>query len=213
MRVLVTAASKYGSTQEIAEAIGATLRERGLEAAALPADRVDGVDGYDAVVIGSGVYAGHWLGPAKDLVDRVAGQLVERPVWLFSSGPIGDPPKPTEDPVDVAAVLRITRAKDHRVFAGKLVKRHLSFGERAIVMAVRAPEGDYRDWERSARGPRGSPKPSGPDRPREGGDGCPNKEGRMSWRRQWKRSAPTAARRNSRVIACGRTSRVPPSPS
>jgi menaquinone-dependent protoporphyrinogen oxidase len=49
--------------------------------------------------------------------------------------------------VDVAAVLRITRAKDHRVFAGKLVKRHLSFGERAIVMAFRAPEGDFRDWD------------------------------------------------------------------
>jgi menaquinone-dependent protoporphyrinogen oxidase len=32
------------------------------------------------------------------------------------------------------------------VFAGKLDKRQLGFGEKAIVVALRVPEGDFRDW-------------------------------------------------------------------
>jgi menaquinone-dependent protoporphyrinogen oxidase len=67
-------------------------------------------------------------------------------VWLFSSGPVGDPPKPEEDPVDVAEVLAATRAREHRVFAGKLVRKQLAFPERAIVTALRVPDGDFRDW-------------------------------------------------------------------
>ncbi len=146
MRVLVTAASKYGATGEIASAIGETLGRRGLEVTVVPPEEVQTVEGFDAVVLGSGVYAGHWLKPAKEFVERFGGALAGRPVWLFSSGPIGDPHKPTEDPVDVADVSQATGAREHRVFAGKLVKKHLSFGERAMVVAFRAPEGDFRDW-------------------------------------------------------------------
>jgi menaquinone-dependent protoporphyrinogen oxidase len=59
MRVLVTAATKYGATTEIAQAIAETLGEHGLEPTIVPPERVEGVDGYDAVVVGSAVYAGH----------------------------------------------------------------------------------------------------------------------------------------------------------
>jgi menaquinone-dependent protoporphyrinogen oxidase len=146
MRVLVTAATRYGATAEIAQAIGEVLRDRGLDAAVVPPERVEGVDGYDGVVLGSAVYAGHWLKPARELVDRLGGELAKRPVWLFSSGPVGDPPKPQEDPVDVSEVLAATGAREHRVLAGKLVRKQLSFPERAIVSALRVPEGDFRDW-------------------------------------------------------------------
>ena len=146
MRVLVTAATKYGATAEIAAAIAEVLGEHGLEAMVLPPEQVEEVDGYDAVVVGSAVYAGHWLKPARELVEGHARDLVGRPVWLFSSGPVGDPPKPEEDPVDVADLLAATGAREHRVFAGKLVRKQLSFPERAIVSALRVPEGDFRDW-------------------------------------------------------------------
>jgi menaquinone-dependent protoporphyrinogen oxidase len=80
---------------------------------------------------------------------RHAEALSEKPTWLFSVGPIGDPPHPNpeEDPVDVAAILEATKARQHRVFSGRLDKRNLGFAEKAIVMALRAPEGDFRDWE------------------------------------------------------------------
>jgi menaquinone-dependent protoporphyrinogen oxidase len=146
MDVLVTAASKYGATGEIAGVIGEVLTERGLDATVVPCDQVDTVDGYDAVVLGSAVYAGHWLKAARALVDRSGDELAARPVWLFSSGPIGDPPKPEEDPVDVAEILAATNAREHRVFAGKLVRKRLGFADKAIAVALRVPDGDFRDW-------------------------------------------------------------------
>ena len=151
MRVLVTAATKYGATAEIAQAIADALGDRGLEPTVLPPEQVEGVDGYDAVVLGSAVYAGHWLKPARELTQRSAGTLAGRPVWLFSSGPVGDPPKPEEDPVDVAELMEATRAREHRVFAGRIVRKQLSFPERAIVSALRVPEGDFRDWDEISR--------------------------------------------------------------
>lgn len=147
MRVLVSAATKYGATGEIARAIADVLTARGLEVTLVPPEEVGRIDDYDAAVLGSAVYAGHWLKPAKELVGRSSGALAGRPVWLFSSGPIGDPPKPEEDPVEVEDVMEATNARGHRVFAGKLVKKQLSFGEKAIVLALRAPEGDFRDWD------------------------------------------------------------------
>ncbi|HUY44752.1 MAG TPA: hypothetical protein VMV92_03360 [Streptosporangiaceae bacterium] len=78
---------------------------------------------------------------------RLGSQLAGRPVWLFSSGPVGDLPKPEEEPVDVAAVAGATAARGHQVFAGRLVRKQLSFPERAVTAALRAPEGDFRDWD------------------------------------------------------------------
>jgi menaquinone-dependent protoporphyrinogen oxidase len=98
------------------------------------------------VVLGSAVYAGRWLKPARELVDRSRDALAARPVWLFSSGPVGDPPKPEEDPVDVAAIVAATGAREHRVFAGRLVRRQLGFADKAIAVALRVPDGDFRDW-------------------------------------------------------------------
>lgn len=92
-------------------------------------------------------------------MDREAEALATMPVLLFSSGPIGSPPKPEEDPVDVEEILDITRARNHRVFAGKLVRKQLSFPERAIVLALWVPEGDFRDfteiraWASDVNGP------------------------------------------------------------
>lgn len=147
MSVLVTAASKHGATEEIARGIGEVLEERGHEVTVMPPEEVASLQGYEAVVLGSGVYAGRWLKPAMELVERLGSELAEMRVWLFSSGPIGDPPKPEEDPVDVAEVMEAAGALGHRVFAGRLVKDGLGFGEKAIVMALRAPEGDFRDWD------------------------------------------------------------------
>lgn len=147
MNVLVTAASKHGATAEIADAVGKALMTRGFDVTVREPEKVDDILAFDALVIGSAVYAGHWMKPAVDLTNRFARSLVGKAVWLFSSGPIGEPPKPTEDPVDVAAVMRVTGARDHRLFAGKLDKAVLSFPERAIVGALRAPYGDFRDWD------------------------------------------------------------------
>ena len=147
MNVLVTAASRHGATQEIAEAIGRTLSDRGVTAFVVPIADVSELDGYDAVVLGSAVYMGQWLESARDFVEQHSETLASRPTWLFSSGPIGDPPRPKEpEAVDVGAIVSRTQTKEHHLFAGKLDKSKLGFGERAVMLAFRAVEGDYRDW-------------------------------------------------------------------
>jgi menaquinone-dependent protoporphyrinogen oxidase len=105
------------------------------------------VAGYDAFVLGSAVYAGRWLDEARHLVEENASALRAKPVWLFSSGPVGEPPKPEEDPVDAEPLVTATGAREHHVFAGKIDRSGLGLGEKAIVIALRAPEGDFRDWD------------------------------------------------------------------
>lgn len=145
--ILVTVASKHGATAEIAEHLAEQLRRGGHPVTVTAPDAVRELSTYRAIVLGSAVYMGHWMDDARDLATRIARVETPPMVWLFSSGPVGDPPKPAEDPVDVAEIYETTRAIDHRVFAGKIDKSKLTFGERAMMTAVRAPEGDFREWE------------------------------------------------------------------
>ena len=146
MKVLITAASKHGATEEIGARIGSVLDARGHQVEVRCPSEVRDVARYDVVVVGSAVYAGHWQKDAKELVEREASVLRHRPVWLFSSGPVGDPPKPQDVPADVEAVVVATGAYEHHVFAGRIEKQALSMPERALVKALRVAEGDYRDW-------------------------------------------------------------------
>jgi len=147
MKVLVTAASRHGTTTEIAEAIADVLRSARLDVDVIDPDAVTSIADYDAVVLGSGVYAGHWLKAAKAFVERHEVALRGRTVFLFSSGPIGDPPRPLEDPAEVAEIDDLTMALDHRVFAGRLTESELGAGERLVIRMVRAPFGDFRSWD------------------------------------------------------------------
>ena len=148
MKVLVAAASKHGATDEIAVAVADVLAQHGLDVRLVPADDVESVRGCDAVVLGSAVYMGRWLEAARRLVDAHADELSAVPVWLFSSGPVGDPPRPADDQaVDVTEIVAATRARGHRLFAGKLDRESLGFGERALVRALGVRDGDYRDWD------------------------------------------------------------------
>ncbi|MDX1449034.1 MAG: flavodoxin domain-containing protein [Acidimicrobiia bacterium] len=145
--VLVSASSKHGATEEIADAIASELASAGRLVTRLSPDAVETLEPYDAVVFGSAVYAGRWQKEARSFVERFRFELRSRPVWLFSSGPIGEPPMPDIEPADVADLVERTAAVDHRVFAGSLEQSKLGFGERTMVAALRAEYGDFRDWE------------------------------------------------------------------
>jgi menaquinone-dependent protoporphyrinogen oxidase len=148
MTVLVAAASRHGATREIAEAIAQELGARGVEADVADVEQVDDVAGYEAVVLGSAIYMGKWLEPARLFVDLHAETLSSRPTWLFSSGPVGAPPKPdAEHAVELGSIVDRVDAHDHRVFAGRLERSDLGLGERVAAGALRAQYGDFRDWE------------------------------------------------------------------
>jgi menaquinone-dependent protoporphyrinogen oxidase len=146
-KILIAVASKHGATTDIGAEIGRTLADAGMSVEVSPPEEVASIEPFDAVVIGSAVYAGHWQSEAREFIDRFSADLKRKPVWLFSSGPIGDPPKPEADPVDIADYVAWTGARAHEVFAGSLDKEALSLPERAIARALRAPFGDFREWD------------------------------------------------------------------
>ena len=146
MKVLVAAASRQGATTEIAHRIAEVLADSGFDTTIAPPEDVRSLVEYDAVILGSAVRIGHWLQSARHFAQDHAADLATRPVWLFSSGPIGDPPMPEGDPLDVVDVRAQIGARGHRVFAGKLDRTYLGLAERAITAAVHSPEGDFRPW-------------------------------------------------------------------
>lgn len=147
MSIWVAFASKYGSTHEVAEVIAEELR--GANDVELhDAAEIDGFGAASAVVLGSAIYGGRWLEPARQLIERHGSELARRPTWLFSVGPIGDPPKPDDaGPDGIDGAIATTKARDHAVFAGKLDRAVLTRVERLMTRALRAPEGDFRDWD------------------------------------------------------------------
>ena len=147
MQVLVAYASKHGSTAEIAQAIADELQTAHLEADVQHVADIDRLAAYDAVVLGSAVYVGRWLPEAVAFVEAHGATLADRPVWFFSSGPIGEPePMPRGDPEGITEMSKKVGVREHRVLAGRIDRADLSLGEKMIVRVVRAPEGDFRDW-------------------------------------------------------------------
>jgi menaquinone-dependent protoporphyrinogen oxidase len=147
MRVLIAVASKHGSTREIGEAIAGTLQSHNLEVDLEDVDRIDDLDRYDAVILGSAVYIGRWIEEARRFAETHRQALQDRPVWLFSSGPIGDPPLPEAESADMAAVAEQISARGARTFPGELDPSELSLKERLVTKAVRAQPGDFRPWD------------------------------------------------------------------
>jgi len=148
MTVLVAYASKHGSTEGIARAIADRLGELGVSADVQTVGDVDDLGERDAVVLGSALYAGSWMTEAVEFAHRYAEPLAERPVWLFSSGPLGEQVKDDEEqPRQLRELRGLIGPIDHRIFFGALDRSKLGFGERMIVKAVHAPDGDFRDWD------------------------------------------------------------------
>ena len=146
MKVLVAVASRHGSTREIGDAVGEVLTDAGFYVDVLDPDDVESVEAYDAVVLGSSVYVGRWAASARAMVDRCAHVLATRPVWLFSSGPVGYPPAPDGDPEEVSVLMTRLDARGHRTFPGRLDTGGLGLAERAAVALLQAEQGDFRVW-------------------------------------------------------------------
>ncbi|MBN1220058.1 MAG: flavodoxin domain-containing protein [Anaerolineae bacterium] len=152
IQVLVAYATKYGATAEIAEKIGEVLRQAGLQTDVLPAARVKDLTPYQAVVLGSAVYIGKWRKEAAKFLQANEKMLAERQVWLFSSGPTGE-----GEPAELLQGWRLPKAqqtiadriqpRDVAVFQGNVNMNKVNFIEKWIIKNVKAPVGDFRDWE------------------------------------------------------------------
>lgn len=163
MKVLVAYASRHGATQGIAERIARALETGGLEVTLRPAAQVRAVDEYDGVVIGSAAYMSHWMKQATELVHRNRALLAKRPVWLFSSGPIGVDTVDAKgrdvleaaEPREFAEFAAAIHPRDQRVFFGAydpdaepvgLMERLGARFTRMPAIREALPAGDFRDW-------------------------------------------------------------------
>ncbi|MER7576667.1 flavodoxin domain-containing protein [Streptomyces sp. NPDC126514] len=144
--VLVAYGTTNGSTAQIAAAIADVLRKDGLTADVLPARTVASVSSYDAVVVGGGLYAGRWHKDARRFVRRHGRALAERPLWLFSSGPL-DPSASERDIPPVPGVKKaMTRldARGHITFGGCLEEGAKGWVAGLILRSGKG--GDFRDF-------------------------------------------------------------------
>lgn len=147
MNVLVAYASKHGSTEEIARAIAERLAERGVSADIRQVASVTAVDRYDAAIVGSAVYAGSWMKEARAFAGSFGAELLGKPVWLFSSGPTDDSGEHGVSDKQRAELDAALAPREHRVFGGNLRLDDLGFVEKRVVKMVKAPTGDFRDWD------------------------------------------------------------------
>ncbi|RST17645.1 flavodoxin [Streptomyces sp. WAC05374] len=149
-KVLVTYGTTNGSTAEIAGLIASVLRDEGLEAEARTPSEVTDVAPYGAVVIGGALSMGRWHRDARRFARRHRRALRERPVWLFSSGPLDPSASEREIPPVPGArrAQRRTDARDHVTFGGRLEAGAKGRMARAILDEDRG--GDFRDLPRIA---------------------------------------------------------------
>lgn len=153
MEVLIAYASRNHGTAEIAEELARVLEERGLAAAARPVDRVASLEPYGAVVLGSAVYEEGWLPEAYAFLAAYAGELEGRPLWLFSSGTLGEDarvglPGGRTLPAVLDRLGRRLEPAGTALFGGRLRPDMLSLADRLRQPALVRALGDYRDWER-----------------------------------------------------------------
>lgn len=152
MSVLVTYASAFGSTREIAERVGEVIGKWVSKVDVRSVDEVDTAAGYDALVVGSAVHDQAWLPPARDFVRRNAEDLSDKPLWLFSVGMPGALPVLLRRlAMSEEAKLRrqfsgVVEPVAHRLFSGVITPDRLPVLGRLIFLVIGGHYGDHRDW-------------------------------------------------------------------
>ena len=151
MKILIAYATKAGSTAEVAAEIGRVIESKGgCQVDVRPVGKLNGVDGYDAVVIGSAIRAGKWLPEATKFVEKHRDALSQIPVACFLVClTLKDDTE--ENRRTVAAYLdpvrEVVQPVEMGLFAGVMDYSKLPFILRLMMKAMKSPQGDFRDWE------------------------------------------------------------------
>jgi len=140
--VLVAYGTRYGSTEEVAETVAATLKEQGLEVEVKPAREVRSLDGYGAVVLGTPLYMGALHKDVRALLGRNKEALEHMPFALFALGPIK-----ADDGVDgsreqlftALAKLTLPTPVATAVFVGAYDPARLGFKDKMIAALPASP--------------------------------------------------------------------------
>jgi menaquinone-dependent protoporphyrinogen oxidase len=149
-QVLITYATRAGSTVGVADAIGAELRRRGLEVDIQPVTANSTVDEYEAVIIGSAIRMANWLPEMIEFIRVHQQALRSRPVALFTVHILNTGADETSRAARLGylnAVRPFLNPVDEVFFKGRIDLKTLSFLDRLMVKMVKSPIGDFRDWD------------------------------------------------------------------
>lgn len=151
--VLVAYASRYGATREVAEFVGKDLERAGFTVDVRPADEVDRIDGYRAVVLGAPFYLGRWLPQAHEFLARHRGELGGLPVAVFALGPLdaGDDETAAEQLTQALAQHPLLHPVATATFGGRFDAGVLRLPDRLLTAMPASPlhgldRTDRRDW-------------------------------------------------------------------
>lgn len=150
--VLVAYATRFGSTQGVAERISQTLEARGHRVELRACDVVNDAGAYSAVVVGSAVFNQRWLPQADQFIWRNIAALSTRPVWLFTVGSFSDR-KPLigrltkREPRNIGQFTKAIKPREYRVFAGVIDRGQWPLLSRLFYAFLGGHAGDNRDWE------------------------------------------------------------------
>ena len=97
----------------------------------------------------------HWMKAARRFAHRNRDTLADRPLWLFSSGPVGTETtnedgrdvREVSGPKELPELVQELGPRDHHVFYGAVDHSKLGKGLIDRMTAKWMPEGDYRDWD------------------------------------------------------------------
>lgn len=152
-KILVTYASKYGSTKEVAEAVAATLHENGIEADLLSTPQVKSLAGYRAVVLGAPFYIGRLHRNAQRFLLQYKEALMQVPVALFTLGPTisTDFQEAVGQLDEELARMPWLKPLAHEMFGGKYDPKILRFPDTLLAKLpasplYQLPASDLRDW-------------------------------------------------------------------
>jgi len=155
-KILVTYASRTGSTAGVAEAIGKTLAEGGAQVDVLPMQQVKELAPYRAVVAGSAIRGAKWLPEAMQFVQTHQAELASKPfatflVCMTLAMPSGEKYRPHVADM-LQPVRALVRPVSEGLFAGILdISKVPSIGDKikfrlSVTMGVWS-QGDHRDWD------------------------------------------------------------------
>ena len=155
-KILVAFASRTGSTEEVAAAVGKTLMAKDCAVDLLPMQRVKNLEPYRAVVTGSAIQNRQWLPEAIEFVQENRGEFSLKPSAMFSlcmtlAMRDGEKYRPQISEW-LNPVRNLVSPISEGIFAGVLdISKIPNFGDRlkfrlSVAFGVWS-EGDHRDWE------------------------------------------------------------------
>lgn len=149
-RILVTYATRTGSTAEVATSMADALTQHNLLVDLVPVKEVQDISGYRSIVLGSGIRIGSFLPEVMGFLEENQKSLGKVPLHVFLLCMTLHQDNPENRKVVngyMEPVRTLIQPASEGMFAGVIDLSKMNFFDRIITKALNSPEGDFRNWD------------------------------------------------------------------